>query len=186
MGRKFGYKTNHHTVKNFLARNPVLIQLEFALETFHEFEDAYQARWTVVRMYYEGWKKKSIAGLLKLSERHVARLIKAFERDGFAGLEYKRTRPPNHPHNQLTLPFLEDVFAVQQEYPRAGRFRVHGILEKNGANTRPVKAASAEPWPTIVSLRERPDPGHHRRLTALTTSRRHFLMNHFLGITIGS
>lgn len=141
VGRKFGYKTNHHTVKNFLARNPVPIQLEFALETFHEFEDAYQARWTVVRMHYEGWKKKSIAGLLKLSERHVARLIKAFERDGFAGLEDKRTRPPNHPHNQLTLPFLEDVFAVQQEYPRAGRFRVHGILEKKLGEDTPSEGS---------------------------------------------
>jgi hypothetical protein len=37
------------------------------IETFHEFEDAYEARWTVVRLYYEGWNKKSIADMLKLS-----------------------------------------------------------------------------------------------------------------------
>jgi transposase InsO family protein len=128
--RKFGYKTNHHTVKNFLARNPMSIQLELQIETFHEFEEAYEARWTVVRLYYEGWNKKSIAGLLKLSPEHVAHLIKAFEKDGFVGLEDKRTRPANHPHNQMTLPFLEEVFEVQQEYPRLGRFRVHGLLEK--------------------------------------------------------
>jgi len=128
--RKFGYKTNHHTVKAFLARHPIPLQLEFDLETFHEFADAYQARWTIVRLFYEGWEKQSIAGFLQLSRQHVAHLIEAFERDGFAGLEDKRTRPPNHPDNQLTLPFLQEVLEIQQEYPRAGRFRVHGLLEQ--------------------------------------------------------
>lgn len=130
LARKFGYKTNHHTVKSFLERHPIPVQLELELTTFHEFEDAYEARWAVVRLFYEGWDKKSIAGLLKLSRRHVGRLIEAFEKDGFVGLEDKRTRPANHPHNQLTLPFLEEVLEVQEAYPRAGRFRVHGILEQ--------------------------------------------------------
>jgi hypothetical protein len=64
LARKFGYKTNHNKVKRFLERNPVTIQLEMKLEHFHDFEDAYEARWTVVRMFYEGWNKKSIANLL--------------------------------------------------------------------------------------------------------------------------
>jgi hypothetical protein len=41
------------------------IQLELGLTTFAAFADAYQARWTVVRMAYEGWNKKSIADCLK-------------------------------------------------------------------------------------------------------------------------
>lgn len=130
VGNKFNYQTNHHTVKHFLEQNPVLVQLELAIERYHEFEDAYQARWTVVRMYYEGWNKESIAGVLKLSVRHVARLIEAFEQDGFAGLEDKRSRPTEHPDNQLTLPFMDEVLKIQQEYPRLGRFRVHGLLEQ--------------------------------------------------------
>jgi putative transposase len=80
-------------------------------------------------MYREGSNKKSIADLLELSRQHVARLIKAFEQEGFDSFLDNRTRPANHPDNQMTLPFLEDVFTVQQEYPKAGRFRVHGILE---------------------------------------------------------
>ena len=139
--RKFGYKTNHHTVKHFLKSHPIPIQLELPLETFHEFEDAYEARWTVVRMYHEGWKKKSIADLLKLSRPHIDNLIEAFEKDGFAGLEDKRSRPANHPHNQLTLPFLEEVFKVQQEYPRAGRFRVRGILEQKLGEDTPSEGS---------------------------------------------
>jgi len=130
IARKYGHKTTHPTVKRFLDRYPIPVQMELELKPFHQFEDAYQARWTVVRLFHEGWNKRSIAGLLKLSHQHVGRIIDAFAKDGFTALEDKRTRPANHPHNQLTLPFMEEVFAVQQEYPRAGRFRVHGILEQ--------------------------------------------------------
>jgi putative transposase len=128
--RKFGYKSNHHTVKRFLDAHPMPMQLELAMEHFHEFDSAYEARWQVVKLFYGGWNKKSVAGLLKLSRRHVGRILEAFEQDGFAALEDKRTRPANHPDNQLSLPFMEEVFQVQQDYPRAGRFRVHGILEQ--------------------------------------------------------
>jgi transposase InsO family protein len=130
LARKFGYKTNHHTVKNFLERHPIPVQLKFDFTPFHDFEQAYQARWTVVRMYAQGWNKKSIAGCLKLSRKHVHEIIEAFEQDSFAGLEDQRRRPVNHPANQMTLPFLKEILDLQQEYPRAGRFRVRGLLEK--------------------------------------------------------
>jgi putative transposase len=126
--RKFGYKTNHHTLKRFLAPYDTPHQLELALPTFATFADAYHARWTVVRMAAEGWNKKSIADCLKLSRSHVYTILEAFERDGFAGLEDQRTRPPQHPENQLSLPFLKEVLDLQQAYPRAGRFRIHGLL----------------------------------------------------------
>jgi transposase InsO family protein len=128
--RKYGYKTNHHTVKRFLARYEIPVQLPLAWTVFHDFEDAYRARWTVVRMYYEGWHAQSIAGCLNLSERHVRRILEAFEHDGFAGLEDQRSRPPDHPANQLTLPLLKEMLDLQHEYPRAGRFRLHGLLEQ--------------------------------------------------------
>ena len=130
VGRKFGYKTNHVTVKRFLERHPIPVQLPLPMTGFHQFEDAYRARWTVVRMYYEGWHQTSIAGCLGLSRQHVWHILQAFKRDGFAGLEDHRTRPPTHPANQLTLPFLKKVLDVQREYPRAGRFRVQGLVEQ--------------------------------------------------------
>ncbi len=135
--RRYGYKTTHPTVKRFLERHPVPYQMELGLKPFHEFEDAYQARWTVMRLFHEGWNRKSIAGLLKLSHQHVGRIVKAFAEEGFTSLEDKRTRPATHPGNQLTLPFMEEVFQVQQDYPRIGRFRVHGILEQKLGDDTP-------------------------------------------------
>jgi putative transposase len=134
---KFGYQTNHHKVKRFLKRHPVTTQMELKLVHFHDFEDAYVARWTVVRMFYEGWNIKSIANLLKVSRQHLTELIQAFEKDGFAALEDKRTRPANHPDNQLTLPFMETVFQGQLAHPDAGRFRLHGVLEQQLGDDAP-------------------------------------------------
>ena len=85
------------------------MQLELDCTPFSAFADAYQARWTVVRMAYEGWNKKSIAACLKLSRAHVYTILDAFERDGFAGLEDQRTRPPQHPANQLGFQALAPV-----------------------------------------------------------------------------
>jgi len=50
VGRKYGYKTNHHTVRGFLDRHPMPVQLPLPMTGFHQFDDAYRARWTVVRM----------------------------------------------------------------------------------------------------------------------------------------
>jgi putative transposase len=128
--RKFAYKTNPHTLKRFLEPYETPLQLELDLTTFSSFDDAYEARWTVVRMAQEGWKKARIADCLKLSRTHVDTLLRAFEQDGFAALEDHRTRPPQHPGNQLNLPFFKEVLDLQHEYPRAGRFRIHGLLSE--------------------------------------------------------
>jgi transposase InsO family protein len=182
--RKFGYQTNHHTLKRFLAPYDTPCQLELALPTFATFADAYHARWTVVRMAVEGWNKKSIADCLKLSRSHVYTILEAFERDGFAGLEDQRTRPLQHPENQLSLPFLKEVLDLQQAYPRAGRFRIHGLLgqhrEKPPPSERTVGRAMAinrqfhgapGPWqsareaqadvPSFTHLPYRPAYRHH-------------------------
>ena len=83
--RKFGYTTNHHTLKAFVASTGMPLQLALEFPTFSTFEDAYQARWTVVRMAYEGWNKTSIADCLQLSRSQVYEILRAFEHDGFEG-----------------------------------------------------------------------------------------------------
>ena len=86
LARKFGYHTNHHTLKRFLKPYETPLQLELDLTTFSSFGDAYQARWTVVRMAQEGWNKTSIADCLKLSRRHVYNILDTFDKHGFEGL----------------------------------------------------------------------------------------------------
>jgi transposase InsO family protein len=140
VGRKFGYATDHKRVRRFLERNPILVQLPLPVTGYHQFDDAYRARWTVVRLHYEGWHQTSSAELLGLSRQHVRNILQAFERDGFAGLEDRRTRPPTHPANQLSLPFLKDVLDVQRDHPRAGRFRVRGLVAKRTGREPPSEA----------------------------------------------
>ena len=141
--RNFGYETNHHTIQAFLDRYPIPVQLQFDLKVYHDFEDAYEARWTVVKYFYQGWHARSIAGLMKLSYAHVRRIVRAFEKDGFAGLEDSRSRPAAHPENQLTMPFLQETLEIQKEYPRAGRFRIQGIMARKRA-----EAGDARPVPS--------------------------------------
>jgi hypothetical protein len=145
-------------VQRFLERHSIPVQLELEITHFHDFEDAYEARWTVVRMFYEGWNKKSIAAVLKLARSHVTTLIQAFEKDGFEGLEDKRTRPENHPLNQMTLPFLDKVFRTQLEYPDAGRFRVHGILEQEMGDDLPSERTVGRAMAHNRFWRQAPDP----------------------------
>jgi hypothetical protein len=162
VGRKFGCKTNHVTLKRFLEQHQLPVQLPLPLTGFHQFEDAYRARWTVVRLHYEGWHHQSIAGCLQLSRKHVVHIVQAFKRDGFAGLEDQRT----HPATQLTLPFLKEVLDVQRDYPRAGRFRVRGLLSQRSGQQPPSERTigramalnrrhhgAPEAWVT-----DRPDP----------------------------
>lgn len=129
------------------------------IETFHEFEDNFLARWTVVRMYHEGWKKKSISSLLKVSRPHIDTLLAKFEKEGFDGLIEKRTRPPNHPHNQLAMPFLDEVFKVQQEYPGLGRNLLFGVLESRlGEENTPSKSSVGRAMAANRFFRNAPNP----------------------------
>lgn len=72
IGKKFGYETDHHKVKRFLDKNPVTVQLELELTHFHDFEDAYEARWTVVRMFYEGTTRFSPPAIFSSCQPVVA------------------------------------------------------------------------------------------------------------------
>jgi putative transposase len=158
IGNKFGYKTDHKKVQRFLEHHAIPVQLELEITHFHDFEDAYEARYEVVRMFYEGWNKKSIAAVLKLARTHVTTLIQAFERDGFEGLEDKRTRPADHPDNQMTLPFLDQVFQAQLTYPDAGRFRIHGILEQEIGDDLPSERTVGRAMVHNRFWRGAPDP----------------------------
>jgi len=161
--RKFGSTTQHHTVHHVLERFAIPGQLELNLLAFSDFAEAYQARWTVVRMWYEGWNTQSIAGGLQMARSHVYAIMAAFERDGFAGLEDHRTRPSPHPADQLTLPLRTEVLDLQQEYPRAGRFRLHGVLEHQDGPELPRASTVGRALALNRRLHGAPGPWHSAR-----------------------
>jgi len=158
LARKFGYHTNHHTLKRFLAPYETPLQLELDLTTFSSFGDGYEARWTVVRMAQEGWNKTSIADCLKLSRRHVYNILDAFDKHGFDGLKDHRTRPLHHPDNQLHLPFLKTLLDLQREYPRAGRVRLYGILEQQQEDALPSERTVGRGMATNRQFHGAPGP----------------------------
>ena len=133
--RTFGSKTHHHTVQHCLERwalKATVVQLALHLLAFSAFADAYhRALDGRPHVLLAGWNPQlSIAGCLQMARSHGYAIMAAFERDGFEGLEDQRTRPSPHPDDQLTLPCLKDVLDLQQEYPRAGRWRLPGLLEQ--------------------------------------------------------
>jgi transposase InsO family protein len=158
LARKFGYPTNHHTLKRFLKPYETPWQLELDLNTFSSFGDAYQARWTVVRMAQEGWNKKSIADCLKLSRTHVYNILETFDKQGFDGLQDHRTRPPHHPGNQLNLPLLKSLLDLQHEYPRAGRVRLYGLLEQQREEALPSERTLSRGMATNRQFHGAPGP----------------------------
>src|SRR2546421_12638041 len=106
--RQCGSQTTPHTVHPCLERFAIPVQLAFNLLALAAFAEASQARWTVVRMWYEGWNKQRMAGWLQMARSHVYAILAAFEREGFEGLEAQRTRPSPHPDDPLTLPVLNE------------------------------------------------------------------------------
>jgi putative transposase len=183
LARKFGYHTNHHTLKRFLAPYETPLQLELDLTTFSSFGDGYEARWTVVRMAQEGWNKTSIADCLKLSRRHVYNILDAFDKHGFDGLKDHRTRPLHHPDNQLNLPFLKTLLDLQREYPRAGRVRLYGILEQQqealpsertvGRGMATNRQFHGAPGPWVSARDEQPAPVSYHHLPYRPTHPHH-------------
>jgi transposase InsO family protein len=111
----------------------------------------------------EGWHQRSIAGCLQLSRQHVGHILHLFARDGFAGLEDQRTRPTTRPANQLTLPFLKEVLDVQRDYPRAGRFRVRGLVARRTGHEPPSQ--------TTIGRAMATNRRHHRAPEAWSTDR---------------
>jgi hypothetical protein len=77
--RKYGYKSHHRTIKRFLERHPISVQLPLEITRFHQFEDAYRARFTVVRMYYEGWHQQSI-GVVSANPLRLAAMLSVMSR----------------------------------------------------------------------------------------------------------
>lgn len=68
-----------------------------------------------------------------LERRRIGEKAQRFVQQGMLGLV-----------DQLTLPFFKEVLDIQNEYPRAGKFRVRGLLEKQYQEQGRDKALPSE------------------------------------------
>jgi hypothetical protein len=71
---------------------------------------------------------------------HLHARLTAVEPNGFAGLVDQYTHLVAHPDNRLPLPSLQQIGAIQREYPWANTFGVSGLFEQPIADAPPSEA----------------------------------------------
>lgn len=131
---KLGCRIDHKAVQRILQAHPPAVQgcLPFVGQTrFHHYQDPYQARVEVIKLYYGGWNIQSISSFLGVSRKHIYTLLERFESEMFAGL-VARSHAAHQPRRKLYLPTLKKIADLQREYPYVGRFRLWGLLKREG------------------------------------------------------
>ena len=134
---KVGYRLHHQTVKKLWEDSPEAVQGELALGAYHSHAEPYQARVQVIKLYYQGWTKRSISHVLHVSRPTVDRWIRRFEAEQFAGLEDK-SRAPKAPARKVWLPLMIDVYHLQKRHPDAGEFRLWSLLARTDISVSTV------------------------------------------------
>jgi hypothetical protein len=127
VGYKVGYPVDDKTVKKLWHQSPVPVQPQLTLGDYHTHPDRYQARLQVVKLYYQGWEKRSISRWLHVSRPTVNAWIARFEAEHFAGL-MDRKRGPKEPPRKVWLPRMVQVYHLQKAHPDAGEFRLWSLL----------------------------------------------------------
>jgi hypothetical protein len=128
--RTFGSTTHPPTVQHCLARVAIPVQWAGPLRACAACAEASQARWTVGRMGDDGGNTPRLAGGRQRARSHGDARLAAWEQEGFAGREAQRTRPAPPPDDPWTRPLRQHVLAGPPASPRAGRWRLPGLLEQ--------------------------------------------------------
>jgi transposase InsO family protein len=103
---------------------------------YHLLSDRVHARLQVVHLYYQGWNKRSISQLLRVSRPTVDRWIARFETDHMAGLQDHKPGPKS-PRKQW-FPVMVEVYHLQKRHPDAGEFRIWSLLARPDLSERTV------------------------------------------------
>ena len=61
------------TVKKLWQQSPTPVQGELPLHAYHSHPQRYQGRLEVIKLYYQGWTKRSICNFLHVSRPTVDR-----------------------------------------------------------------------------------------------------------------
>jgi transposase len=137
VGYKVEYPVGDKTAKKLWHQSPVPSQPALGLGDYHTHPDRSQARLQVVKLYYQGWEKRSISRCLHVSRPTVNTWIARFEAEHFAGLR-DRKRGPKEPPRKVWLPRMVQVYHLQKAHPGAGEFRIWSLLAQPDISVRTV------------------------------------------------
>jgi len=134
------HKTHEHiddkTVKQLWQQSPPPVQGALPLPTYHSHSQRYQGRLEVIKLYYQGWTKRSICGFLHVSRPTVDRWIGRFEAEHFAGLLSHKPGPQSP--RKVWFPIMVEVYHLQKAHPDAGEFRIWSLLAREEISVRTV------------------------------------------------
>jgi transposase InsO family protein/transposase len=134
---KVGYRVDDKTVKTLWQSSLPAVQGELPLRDYHSHPTSYHARVEVIKLYYQGWNKRSISRFLHISPSTVHLWIARFEAEHFAGL-VDASRAPKAPARKVWLPLMLDVYHLQKRHPDAGEFRIWSLLGNLAISARTV------------------------------------------------
>jgi transposase len=124
------------TVKQLWQQSPGVVQGELPLGTYHSHPQRYQSRLEVIKLYYQGWTKRSISHFLHVSRPTVDRWIGRFEAEHFAGLLGHKPGPKSP--RKVWFPIMVEVYHLQKAHPDAGEFRIWSLLAREDISVRTV------------------------------------------------
>jgi transposase InsO family protein len=124
------------TVKKLWQQSPTPVQGELPLPAYHNHPHRYQGRLEVIKLYYQGWTKRSICDFLHVSRPTVDRWISRFEAEHFAGLMGFKPGPKSP--RKVWFPIMVDVYHLQKAHPDAGEFRIWSLLAREDISVRTV------------------------------------------------
>jgi len=163
---KVHYRIDDKTVKRLWQQSPTPVQGELPFGGYHRHATRYQARLQVVKLYYQGWNKRSISHFMQVSRPTVDLWIGRFEAEHFAGLEDKSRAPQTTPR-KVWLPLMIDIYHLQKRHPDAGEFRIWSLLANDAISVRTVGRVMAlnkqvyDDIPHVPGKQAKKPPGPH-------------------------
>jgi putative transposase len=132
---QFGRRPSPHTIQLILVTGPKPSDTTRRYPLYAAFDDPAQGRLAIIRLHFEGWSVKSIAGYLGTSRKLIYTTLKRWIAEQFAGLPDKSSRP-HQPATKTTLRAMQEVKRLQIN-PEVGEYRVSAALEQMGIKLSP-------------------------------------------------
>ncbi len=169
---QFGRRPSPHTIQLILASGPKPSRTKGRYPPYATFNDPVQGRLAIIRLHFEGWSVKSIAGYLGTSRKLIYTILKRWIEEQFAGLPDKSSRP-HQPATKTTLRAMQEVKRLQLN-PELVEYRVSAALEQLGIKLSPrtcgrILALNRE----LYHLQMPRSGGHPKKELPFQSERRH-------------